>query len=122
MSPENFVTTQVRLVNGDIVEIPRCGPDRLLMILEESPPETEKEIIKEGKFQVIRVAEIAMVCAELCNNSNFHFLSPQLIETVGNLKRITRLNHQTRIKRAQNSRYSIPPLPPPNCLPHLTKP
>jgi hypothetical protein len=116
MSPENFVATQVRLVNGDIVEIPRCGPDRLMMILDESPPETEIETFKEGKFQVIRVDEIAMICAAPCA-SNIEFLSAQIRATVDRLKLRTDLNHSLRKKRAQNGLFSASSAPPLNCLP-----
>lgn len=120
MSPANIAATQVRLVNGDIVEIPRCNPDCLQMIMEESPPETEIEIIKNGKLETIRVAEIAMICAAPCAD-HFTFLSPALIQTLDTLKQSTRANHAQRTERAQTGQYSIPSPPPPNCLPHIAK-
>lgn len=121
MSPTNIAATQVRLVDGDIVEIPRCNPDCLQMIIEESPPETEIEIIRNEKLETIRVAEIAIICTAPRADS-FNFLSPALIETVSNLKQSTRTNHTLRTKRAQNNLYSILSPPPPNCVPHPSKP
>ena len=120
MSPTNIAATQVRLIDGDIVEIPRCNPDCLQMIMEESPPETEIEIIRKGKPEAIKVAEIAMICVAPYAD-HFTFLSPALIETVDALKQSTRANHALRTERAQNNLYSIPTAPPPNCPPYLAK-
>lgn len=107
--------TQVRLQNGTIVDVPYFEPERLLMAMEFSPPETEVETIKDDNVaQPVQLAQIAMVC--VCPRStDFKFVTEQTMCIVNHLKRNTHANHQVRTERAQNSLYSIPSPPPPNC-------
>lgn len=120
MTSGNRIAAQVRLYNGNIVDVPNLSPEHLLVAMEFSPPETEVEVIHDNKIRLAQLSQISMVC--VCPHSiHFNFISLQTISAVGHMKKSTCANRQLRTKRAQNSLYSILSPPPPNCLPHPLK-
>jgi len=113
MSPHSTKSVKVRLVNGDIVEVPHISPNTLLVAMEELPHDEKLDIIKEGAPDTIKLADIAMVCIET-HSTNFRFIPTQVLQAVNALKFSSQASKQIRQERAGRGLYSVPPLPPLN--------